>query len=441
MQNNYLTKNAVTVSASNSAFAASADFICDGTNDQVEINAAIAALNQGSTGIKGTVYLYAGDYFLSDKIFLKSSIDIIGMNKYDTRLQAGFNGAPVFITVNNSFQDTVVQFSRLSNFTIQRNYSEEIETYSPPYAIYGWFDHCVFEKLRLDGFSQAGISLNPDNNEGLYGYVNIVQECEITNNPVGIYMNEKCFDSYLLSNNIGSSSKNIVIAGGPIRILHNHLDGNSPQQPDYNIYSDRDVRSIVIANNIIENAKKGGVYITRDSKNDSDPNYFTNVSINSNLIRSENMLAADTYNYIDFVSDGNNPDMRNKGIAITGNLFEQRQGNVLKHAINLENCDNCTITGNDFSIEGAISSYLPLIKTTNCTDVQICSNANYPDPNVITEALITDADYIQINNSKFVGSSSSSGKKGQICYSEGFLYICVGTNHWQRVEIKDFLPD
>lgn len=35
-------------------------------------------------------------------------------------------------------------------------------------------------------------------------------------------------------------------------------------------------------------------------------------------------------------------------------------------------------------------------------------------------------------------NSASAGVAGQVAYSVGFLFVCVGPSHWQRVAIADF---
>ena len=63
-------KSYIVVAASNSStdFRTSANYLCDGTADQTEINAAITAL--GSSG--GTVYLCPGSYYTSATIAITS---------------------------------------------------------------------------------------------------------------------------------------------------------------------------------------------------------------------------------------------------------------------------------------------------------------------------------------------------------------------------------
>jgi len=67
----------INVSASNSTIKAraNADYVCDGTDDHVQIQAAIDSLT--TTG--GTVYLSAGDYIPSETITMVSNVNIKGI--------------------------------------------------------------------------------------------------------------------------------------------------------------------------------------------------------------------------------------------------------------------------------------------------------------------------------------------------------------------------
>jgi parallel beta-helix repeat protein len=66
------------VAASNSKNKIYADYIADGTGDQVEINAAIAAAYTASRGAGGKVYLLEGDYSVSSSTYMATGTMLIG---------------------------------------------------------------------------------------------------------------------------------------------------------------------------------------------------------------------------------------------------------------------------------------------------------------------------------------------------------------------------
>ena len=68
------------VAASDSLDTSRADYVCDGTDDQEEINDAINEVynNPNNPGLGGSVYLLAGTYNITAPIQLKSNISLIG---------------------------------------------------------------------------------------------------------------------------------------------------------------------------------------------------------------------------------------------------------------------------------------------------------------------------------------------------------------------------
>ena len=68
------------VAASDSLDTSRADYVCDGTDDQQEINDAINEVynNPNNPGLGGSVYLLAGTYNITGPVQLKSNISLIG---------------------------------------------------------------------------------------------------------------------------------------------------------------------------------------------------------------------------------------------------------------------------------------------------------------------------------------------------------------------------
>lgn len=78
----YATK-VVAASDSNATDAANADYVCDGVDDHVQINAALAVLSGG-----GRVLLLDGTFTLGGPVTLVSNCEVAGMGMYATRLTA-----------------------------------------------------------------------------------------------------------------------------------------------------------------------------------------------------------------------------------------------------------------------------------------------------------------------------------------------------------------
>lgn len=107
----------ITVAANNSSAKAkaTADYVCDGTDDHVQIQAAIDAIS-GSTAAKGTVLLAAGSYVLgaaSTRISGTGNLDSYG--SYTSKLDVGSDhasfavGDPVILTGGDNGGNTLEQ--------------------------------------------------------------------------------------------------------------------------------------------------------------------------------------------------------------------------------------------------------------------------------------------------------------------------------------------
>jgi parallel beta-helix repeat protein len=97
---------------------AAADYVCDGTDDQEEINAALAAISSG-----GMVYLYNGNYSTSDIIKIVSSCTIEGASTAGTIISPS---KAVSVAINSS---TVhVEAISFLKFTITKNGANSFST-------------------------------------------------------------------------------------------------------------------------------------------------------------------------------------------------------------------------------------------------------------------------------------------------------------------------
>lgn len=73
----------VAASGASTKALATADYVCDGTQDEDELNAAVTAAHDAGGGI---VFLPVGDYTIVDRIVLKSNVRLIGESNSKTRL-------------------------------------------------------------------------------------------------------------------------------------------------------------------------------------------------------------------------------------------------------------------------------------------------------------------------------------------------------------------
>lgn len=128
----------LTIGASSAGWTADqCDYLCDGTADDAEINAAIAALP--STG--GEIVILDGTYNITDVIDINKNYVVLRGNGYKTNLRRGFDGGRL---------------------------------------IYNSGDHVVIENLSVDGVSYT---YTADSNDGIYSYTpnTIIRGCIIQN--------------------------------------------------------------------------------------------------------------------------------------------------------------------------------------------------------------------------------------------------------------------
>ena len=147
------------VAAFNSLDKTRADFVCDGVNDQVEINNAIAAL--GETG--GTVLLLEGTYYITASITLASNVALVGQ------------GAGTVLKIPNGFDDDINVISgsninrvRVANLKVDGNKANQ--EWGDMYGIY--FNTVTFSKVTncwCENIRRHGIFLYTSSNNTVTG--------------------------------------------------------------------------------------------------------------------------------------------------------------------------------------------------------------------------------------------------------------------------------
>lgn len=160
----------------------------------------------------------------------------------------------------------------------------------------------------VDGWSGAGISLNPDR-DGLLNWIddNFLEQCAGT----GIHTTYRFFDSWIVNNNIGSTGPNLSVEGGPVRILANHLNGT----PRHNIEL-RGNNSLTIIGNICEGSRREAICYTMPQFLDRDR---PQVQIVANNITNGGKQQPGRYPAIGIYS--RDADHRTGGFNVTGNYF------------------------------------------------------------------------------------------------------------------------
>lgn len=251
----------VTVGTSQNRWnAADCDFLCDGVNDETEINQAIQALPSNG----GEVVILDGEYNIQGVIQLnKNSIKLTG-NGINTTLKrkfSNFSSAVVNIVADNCF---------VSNFVIDGN---KVEGQSGHNIIIN-NDNCTICNIH---------SVNSDYN-GIYikGNNTIVNKNILHDNNEGI--NVENISKVVISDNISYSNTDGVYITGSNEILVscNILIGNSN-----GINMTENTSNNVISNNICNN-NETGISLSSGSSNNTLSNNTCNNNTYGFLIESSN---------------------------------------------------------------------------------------------------------------------------------------------------------
>jgi parallel beta-helix repeat protein len=267
------------VAASDSLDTTRADYVCDGIDDQEQINAAIAALPAGG----GRISLLEGTYQLTGSVDVTTDgVTIFGLG-HSTVLQSTTNHA--VIEINNS-DNCNIQSLRI------------IGTGAGNGANRGVYlnvaSGCTISDLWIDSCGNAGIYLTQSNRNVIYSVL-----CD-DNVLAGIYMGDSDFNSLVSTNTTGGGAVNrgLVLATCEYnRIIGHYSDGNlSGISLGANSHNNN-FTSCVSINNNQEGILIGGG-CTYNNVNNSQTNANGQVGIQMNA-------GADNNNVISNVATGN----------------------------------------------------------------------------------------------------------------------------------------
>lgn len=174
------------------------NYLCDGTDDQVEINEALASLP--STG--GEVILLDGTYNLSAKIDVSKSYSTLRGSGQATKLVRAFNGDKLLYLSGGhcTIEDLNID-GKKSTYTSTSNA-----------GIYFLTGNNILKGLIVRNNAGTGISVGSEHNK--------VIGCTVTDSKSGIFVDH---DHCIISGNIihSNSEKGIDVSGN-----HNVIEGN-----------------------------------------------------------------------------------------------------------------------------------------------------------------------------------------------------------------------
>ena len=217
--------------------AADCDYLCDGIDDQVEINAAIQALPAEG----GEIVILDGTYDI------KASVNI---DKSNSTLR-GAHTATIF---NCLMQNTAVQIETsatdcvISDLVLKGN-NQATKGISITDKAY----RTIVKKVHVHGFTQTGISIT--------AMGSVVSECKCYSNVYGIFIsgvnstNCRVINNECVDNNIGIRTNGAHYA----IIANNHCSGSATNGIEVRVGTQRPCN---ITGNDCRNNKKHGIYTT-----------------------------------------------------------------------------------------------------------------------------------------------------------------------------------
>jgi len=154
------TSMVLIVAAYNSTNRESADYVCDGVNDQVEINEAIAALG----GQPGNVELSTGTFTISQPILLKENLTLYGHG--DSTIVFLEDGSDCTM-IKNSWSSTGLVNVTIRDMRLDGNRGKQAQgpNWGDGHAIQMFGANAHYENLTIENMWAGGIRFKGDNSK------------------------------------------------------------------------------------------------------------------------------------------------------------------------------------------------------------------------------------------------------------------------------------
>jgi len=279
----------VAASDSTTQSKAQADYVCDGTDDQVEIQAAIDALPAGG----GVVKLLEGTFTNSDRILIdKAGVSLVGSGMFEDNYGSG---------------GTVIDCSAVANHGIWVNHGTE--------------DFCLLSNFTLHGKTgEYGVRVSGDDVT--------IDSVYIKSAQIAIGLNSGQSNFKLINSWIEGNVQGVDLESpGNAKIL-NCVLGDNTQWSVRIIGTHGPSYATIIAHNTIFSGMDG--IQLRDCEN---------VIIADNFFHGIGHGSANTYSAVNLAS------AVSKHVVITSNIL--RGGDNPKHFVDIEYGDYVTIVDND----------------------------------------------------------------------------------------------
>lgn len=291
-----------------------ADYVCDGTNDQVEIQSALDSL--GSKG--GAVYLLEGTYNINNNIIFRGAGDsnqaLIGTGK-NTILKLDNSSSAIWLIDALGFSSP----NQLRGLLISQLRIDGSDIVSGNSGIhFNSVLDSVIDKVWIDDWGSAGISLNDSHNI-------TISNCVLNSNLDGIFAANSSSHNRIVNNQITNSEWigiNISGAGGHYIVAGNHVSGSATHGISIESASSY---NIVRANQVKDSGQQG-IYNNNGSYNIISGNHILNNNRNGifmDLNASYNVISANTvhgnaYNGISLYGNVGNNDLTSNIVSDNG---------------------------------------------------------------------------------------------------------------------------
>lgn len=262
---------------------ADCDYLCDGIDDQVEINAAIQALPD--TG--GEIKILDGTYNISSSVSLGYNVKIIG-NGISTILSRSWNSdgsestMGILSAFDNCYIDSIKFVGNQNIYTSSSNRSVDI------YGSYNTVANCVFINAYYGIYAMGNNNKVNKNNisscdtgSELHGSYYLVTENNVeTSNSHAFNFNISY--SSISNNLIINNSCGIFLLGG----LYNSISGNNVSSNNEGLYLNSSKFNVISDNNIYNN-ETGLFGISSESNMITDNKMFRGSGLPSDYSSSQ----------------------------------------------------------------------------------------------------------------------------------------------------------
>lgn len=341
-------RSATLVVAASDATTASkngADYVCDGTSDEVEINAALAALPTNG----GKLVLTEGIFNIASSILVQNdNVQIVGAGTgqragatqtgIGTRLQAVTGISTAVMLIQRAANDRPVYGVLLRDFTVDGALLGTAVDGILFRSNRGHIDHVHVHRCSGNGLRILGYS-TPSSWDT---YDTEVAFCQMGDNAAaGILLDSDSADDHLVHCILYNNNDNIVIKGASQQITGCHTYG----AVRHNIFFDGGGSRTKIVNCKIEGAGQHAVNI------DSTNGGYSDIQITGNGFSTNGDSADNTYDHIIIQGPSGNGVART---MIVGNVFGHKSSvsaNKCRYGINLSSscAQGTVIVSNSFA--------------------------------------------------------------------------------------------